>query len=88
MDGNGKWQQRSGGIKRLRWCGGIGRWHWEQLQIAVAALGGGGGGREHATMVLVSALLKLRAYYYNVGVSIGEDKREEVSDVQDVCWQR
>ncbi len=30
---------------------------------------------EHATMVSVSASVKLRAYYYDVGISVGKDSK-------------
>ncbi len=34
-----------------------------------------GAAEEHATMASASALSKPRAYYYNVGVSIGKDSK-------------
>jgi hypothetical protein len=79
MDGNGvgRWQQRGSGI---------GRWHWEatlggvlerqlkmQQQHWVAAVA-----EEQVTIALVSALLKPRAYHYDVSVSIGEDGKKGI----------
>ncbi len=48
----------------------VGRW----LKIAVMALGGGDG-RKHAMMAFASESesSKPRAYYYNIGISVGKD---------------
>ncbi len=34
-----------------------------------------GGAEEHATMASASTLSKPRAYYFNIGISIGEDSK-------------
>ncbi len=55
-------------------AGGVG----QQLKGAVAALGGGGG-RRTCNNASASTLSKPRAYYYNIGISIGEDgKRRSI----------
>jgi hypothetical protein len=63
--------------QRWHWKIGVVQRHWE------VALGSGlrlhqwrwvaAATEEHVTMVLASALSKLRAYYYDVGVSVSKD---------------
>jgi hypothetical protein len=64
-----------------------GQWRWKMLAVRQhweVALGGGlrlqqrrcaEMAEEHATMVSVSASVKLRAYYYDVGISVGKDSK-------------